>query len=191
MRPVGFDNTILSILLNPKSRIPLDPETGRPVTEAKRRAEFLVSRLAKARRKIVIPTPVAAELLTAIGPDARQYFSIVARSRLFDIAAFDFRCAVELACLNREIFAASDPKTPEQAYQKVKFDRQIIAIFRVAGVDDIYTDDEGLMKRARLCGLNPIATYQLELPSDDQQMRLDLEAPGEVPEEVPEGDGRS
>ena len=35
MNPVGFDNTMLSILLNPASRIPIDPATGHPVTMAK------------------------------------------------------------------------------------------------------------------------------------------------------------
>ena len=91
MRPVGFDNTFLSILLNPNGNIPSDPTTGKPVVMAKRRAEFLVDILGKTRQRIVIPTPAAAELLTAIGPTAQQYFDIVARSRLFEVASFDIR----------------------------------------------------------------------------------------------------
>jgi hypothetical protein len=129
MKPVGFDNTLLSILLNPNGRIPLDPTTGKPIADAKRRAEYLVEKLEKSRQKIIIPTPAVAELLTAIGPDAQQYFSIIARSRLFELASFDLRCAIELAILNRDIFASSDPKNPHEAYQKVKIDRQLIATY--------------------------------------------------------------
>ena len=110
MKPVGFDNTMLSILLNPAGKIPVDPETGKPILMAKRRAELLVESLAKSRQKIIIPTPAQAELLTAIGPNAQQYFDIIARSRLFDVASFDSRCAIELAYLNRDTFAIHDLK---------------------------------------------------------------------------------
>lgn len=182
MNPVGFDNTMLSILLNPASRIPIDPATGHPVTMAKKRAEALVEALGKSRQRIVVPTPAAAELLTAIGPTAQQYFDIIVRSRLFEFASFDPRCAIELACLNREIFSVSDPKNPNEAYQKIKIDRQIIAIFRVAGVENIYTDDDGMAKRARLCGLVPIATAELALPAEDRQTVIQFDAPDEIPE---------
>jgi predicted nucleic acid-binding protein len=179
--PVGFDNTLLSLLLNPNSKAPIDPDTGRPVEAARRRAEFLVATLGRSRRSIVIPTPVCAELLTAIGPDARQYIDIIAKSRVFTIAPFDSRCAIELAILNRTVFAPFDPKNQAEAYQKVKIDRQIIAIFKVAGVEDIYTDDGGLAKRARLCGLNPIPTVRLALPAEDRQMRMAFEPPDGIP----------
>jgi len=188
MKPVGFDNTMLSILLNPSGRIPLDPATGQPVLMAKRRAEFLVESLAKSRQKIVIPTPAQAELLTAIGPDAQQYFDIIARSRLFELASFDPRCAIELAILNRGIFAAQDLKNPSEAYQKIKVDRQIIAVFLVAGVKDVYTDDEGMVRRARLCGLNPITTAQLVLPTADMQLEMKYPAPDDIPEPIDEPD---
>lgn len=186
MKPVGFDNTLLSILLNPNGGIPLDPATGQPVAMAKRRAEHLVETLGKSRQKIIIPTPASAELLTAIGPDAQQYISIIGQSRLFEIAAFDSRCAIELALLNRDVFATHDPKTPEEAYQKVKIDRQIIAILKVAGVEFIYTDDAGMAKRARLCGITPVSTAELPLPPDDKQLQIDFPATDDIPEPIDE-----
>lgn len=143
MKPVGFDNTFLSILLNPNSRIPIDPATKQPLTGARRRAEYLVQRLGKNRQQIIIPTPVSAELLTAIGPDAGQYFSIIGHSRLFEEAALDARCAIELAFLNRDVFASDDRKNGAEPYQKIKIDRQIIAVFKVADVERVYTDDHG------------------------------------------------
>jgi hypothetical protein len=186
MKPVGFDNTMLSILLNPNGRIPTDARTGRPVVNAKRRAENLVAALEKNRQKIIIPTPAVAELLTAIGPTAQEYFSIIAKSRLFEVAAFDVRCAIELACLNRDIFATTDPKNPDEIYQKIKIDRQIIAIFKVAGVENVYTDDNGFAKRARLCGMVPVFTSELELPAADRQLDIKFDAPDEMPEATDE-----
>jgi hypothetical protein len=184
MKPVGFDTTILSILLNPDGRIPLDPGTQQPVTMAKRRAELLVETLEKSRQKIIIPTPATAELLTAIGPDAQQYLTIIGRSRVFELAAFDSKCAIELACLNRDIFALVDPKTGTEPYQKVKIDRQIVAILKTAGVEFVYTDDGGLAKRARLCGMTPISTADLPLPTEERQLDIKFEAPDEIPEVV-------
>jgi hypothetical protein len=186
MKPVGFDNTMLSILLNQNGRVPLDPATGQPVVMAKRRAEYLVESLGKSRQKIVIPTPAQSELLTAIGPDAQQYFDIIARSRLFELASFDPRCAIELAYLNRGIFAAQDAKNVSESYQKIKVDRQIIAVFKVAGVEDVYTDDQGMVKRARLCGMNPIMTAQLPLPTEARQLVIRYDAPDDIPEPVDE-----
>ena len=66
MRPVGFDNTMLSLLLNPNAMAPRDPSTGQQIEMAKRRAEHLVEMPGKGRRKIIIPTPAVSELLTAI-----------------------------------------------------------------------------------------------------------------------------
>jgi hypothetical protein len=181
MKPVGFDSTMLSILLNPNAGIPLDPTTQQPLVMAKRRVEFLVESLEKSRQKIIIPTPVGAELLTAIGPDAQQYMDIIGRSRLFEVASFDPKCAIELACLNRDVFAAHDPKGAEP-YQKVKIDRQIIAIFKAAGVEHVYTDDVGMANRARLCGMIPISVAELPLLSEELLMTIEFPAPDNIPE---------
>ena len=87
MNPVGFDTTFLSILLNPRSRIPTDPATGEPIAQAKRRAERLVETLGKERRKIVIPTPVTASFLDflrsaqlEVSTCSRQYAAILSSS---------------------------------------------------------------------------------------------------------------
>ena len=127
MSAVAFDNTMLSILLNPNGQIPLDKDTKAPVDMAKERAEGLIQTMQKSRRRIVLPTPACAELLTAIGPDAQQYINTVSRSRVFEIASFDARCAAELALLNRDTFANADQKSGAEPYQKIKVDRQIIA----------------------------------------------------------------
>lgn len=182
MSAVAFDNTMLSILLNPNSATPIDRQTSRPVEMAKERALSVVQTLEKARRKIVLPTPACAELLTAIGPTAQQYINTVGRSRLFDVASFDARCAAELALLNRDTFKHGDLRDRLEPYQKIKVDRQIIAICRVNGVTELYTDDDGLGKRARLCGIVPIGIADIPLPEGDRQIAMDLEPHEELAE---------
>jgi predicted nucleic acid-binding protein len=179
---VAFDNTMLSILLNPDGRVPLDAETGLEITGAKARAESVVQSVQRARRKIILPAPACAELLTAIGPDAQQYINVIGRSRVFEIGNFDARCAAELALLNRDTFKTHDDKNKAEPYQKRKVDRQIIAICKVYGVTEIYTDDGGLSKRARLCGITPIGIAEVALPDSARQGVLELEQHDAIPE---------
>ncbi|KQX26089.1 MULTISPECIES: PIN domain-containing protein [unclassified Sphingomonas] len=179
---VAFDNTMLSILLNPKGSIPDDPQTGLPVSDAKARADSVVQKIQKGRRKIILPAPACAELLTAIGPDAQQYINVVSRSRVFEIGNFDARCAAELALLNRDTFAAHDNKHKAEPYQKRKVDRQIIAICKVYGASEIYTDDDGLAKRARMCGITPISISEVPIPDSAREPQFDLEPHDPIPD---------
>lgn len=188
MNAVAFDNTMLSILLNPNGRIPFVEGTQTPVELAVARAEHVVATLQKQRRKIIIPAPACAELLTAIGPTAQQYVNTVSRSRIFEIGNFDARGAAELALLNRDTFAHQDQNDGAERYQKIKVDRQIIAICRVYGVTEIYTDDKGLAKRANLCGITPIKISDCPIPDSARQGNLKLEQHEELPkpeEEMP------
>lgn len=182
MSAAAFDNTMLSVLLNPGGTIPRIPGTETPVDLAKERAEGVVEAIQRDNRKIILPTPAVAELLTAIGPDAQQYLNIVAKSRVFDVAAFDGRCAVELAYLNRGVFKQSDSDNKAEPYQKRKVDRQIIAICKVAGATEIYTDDKGLAKRARLCGITPISISECPIPDSARQREFVLQQHDAIPE---------
>ncbi len=179
---VAFDNTMLSILLNPDGQVPVDPATQSEVVGAKERAESVIQMVQKSRRKIIIPAPACAELLTAIGPDAQQYLNLVSRSRVFEIGNFDARCASELALLNRGTFNVVDDKNGAEPYQKRKVDRQIIAICKVYGVTEIYTDDRGLANGARLCGITPLGICEVALPDSARQGLLDLEPHEPIPE---------
>lgn len=179
--PVGFDNTFLSLLLNPNCRLPAD-RNGQIVPNALRRAQYLVDCLGKSRQKIILPTPAAAELLTAIGPTAQIYYDIVAKSRLFEVASFDQKCAVELAILNTTVFSASDKRDTLEPYQKIKVDRQILAILKTYGSETIYTDDNSLANRASLCGITAVSTAELLEPEQDRQLEIEFDANEMTPE---------
>lgn len=180
--PVAFDSTMLSTLLNPNSGGPNDPETGKPVEWPRERVQGLIVKLQKDKEKIVIPAPVTAEILTLIGPTNTDYLSIINRSRVFEVAPLDEKAAMELAFLNRDAFAASDQKNKLQPYQKVKVDRQILAICKVAGCGTLYTDDKSLIATAKLCEIETVRLCDLPIPESARQHSLDLEPHEELPE---------
>lgn len=182
MNAAAFDNTMLSILLNPGGKVPRIPGTDIPVEMAKERAQGVVEAIQRDNRKIILPTPACAELLTAIGPDAQQYLNVVGRSRVFEVASFDARAAMELAFLNRGIFKKLDDDNKAEPYQKRKVDRQIIAICKVLGGSEIYTDDKGLANRAKLCGMTAISISECPIPEQSRQMGLDLQQHEVIPE---------
>lgn len=188
MSAAAFDNTMLSVLLNPGGKVPCVPGTDTPVDMAKERAEAVVEAIEKDNRKIILPTPACAELLTAIGPDAQQYLNIVSKSRVFEVASFDARCAAELAILNRDTFKKLDDDNKAEPYQKRKVDRQIVAICKVAGVTDLYTDDRGLAFRARMCGITPISISECPIPEGSRQMGLFLQPHEALPESEEDND---
>ncbi len=161
---VAFDNTFLSLLLNPLGGKPTDPVSGLPLPYCIERAQAAVERIERAGRKVILPAPAVAELLTAIGPSASQYVKIFSLYSVLEVGAFDHRCAFELATLNNNEFLSLDRKSRAEPKQKQKVDRQIIAICKVNNVSELYTDDLGMAKSALLCGITPVKTADLEVP---------------------------
>jgi hypothetical protein len=186
--PVGFDTTILSALLNPSGRLPNDPATGQPVDLAKERISGLISRLQKDKERIIIPAPCVAELLSVIGPTNSEYLQIINRSRVFEVRAFDELAAFELAFINRDVLGKEDAKNRLEPRQKVKFDRQILAVWRVAGCEVIHTDDSGMIASAEKCGLKALRIADLPIPDDAKQGKLALEQHEPLPEPEDEND---
>lgn len=174
---VVFDSTILSVLLNPQTNIPLDPDTNQIVDAAQERVEGLVRSFEKSRTKIIIPTPVVAEVLTIAGSDAVEYFDIIGRARAFEIAEFDTKAAIELAIMNRDAFAAGDKRSGITApYQKIKVDRQILAIAKTNGCVTLYSGDGVQGSLAKNLGMTVIQLHEIPIPDDAKQGSLDLES---------------
>ena len=95
---------------------------------------------------------------------------------------FDQKCASELAILNRTLFAGEDKKNRAEAYQKVKLDRQIVAVLKVHGATAIYTDDKRLANRAQMCGISPIRIADLPEPEQDRQLNMQFDSLDPLPE---------
>lgn len=91
------------------------------------------------------------------------------------IFPFDERAAVETAMMTADALKAGDKRgTSTQPWQKVKFDRQILAVARVAGSDALYSDDTGLCAFARSVGMAIISTWDLPIPENDPDLFAEL-----------------
>lgn len=81
------------------------------------------------------------------------------------LRSFDERAAIELAAME----LADRDKVGKNAgsdapYQKVKFDRQIVAVAKVNGAHTIYSGDDDVRKFATKAGVKVVSTRELAIP---------------------------
>lgn len=186
---VAIDNTALALLLHPKAKPPNDPATKLPLKKARERIEQLITDLDADGERVIIPTPVLSEFLILAGKEGPQYLEKLQAARTFLLKPFDERAAIELAAME----LADRSKVGKKAgsvvpYQKVKFDRQIVAVAKVNGAHTIYSDDEDVRKFAIKAGMKVVSTWELQIPPSKTPL---LDILDELPESaVPEDEGK-
>ncbi len=175
---VVFDSSVLLLVLDPKVEPPIDPATDRPVERAAERIEHLISTLAKAGEKIIIPTPVLSEVLIYAGPAMQRIITDLNSQACFRIADFNQKAAIEAALSMRDALDRGglrvDAANPDDTKTKIKFDRQIVAIAKAEGAHTVYTDDNSMIGYAQKSKLHGIRTADLDLPPEEPQQSLDL-----------------
>jgi hypothetical protein len=187
---VALDATALTLLVNPGAEPPRDPSTGVPVTEAKGRIDQFIGQVDARKGTVLIPTPALAETLVRAGEAGPAVLDRINRSARFRLADFDQRAAVELAQMTREAIQSGDKRSgSDSPWQKVKYDRQIIAIARVHNASAIYADDSGIATFASAIGLNVIRTWELPLPASEIDLFSSLNAAGAESEDGPQREG--
>ena len=145
------------------------------MVKAKERIDHLIADLSLRKKVIGIPTPVVAEVLVHAGSAGAGYLAILDKSSAFRILPFDLMASVEAAEMAARAIAEGDKKSGSAApWQKVKIDRQIIAIALVGRATAIYTDDQNLSKQARLSGIKATSSWELPIPDEAAQMSLGL-----------------
>lgn len=168
---VAVDATALTLLVNPGAEPPIDPDTNLPVTKAKERIEALVAEIERERGTVIVPTPALAEVLVRAGDAAPAILERLNKSARFRVADFDQRAAVEVASMTREAVRAGDKKSGSHApWQKVKYDRQIIAIARVNNARVLYSDDGNVADFALQLGQTVIRTRELPEPQTEDDL---------------------
>ena len=168
-----LDATAFALLVNPNADAPSDPSSGQPVSLARERFAHLEAEAQRTGDTILIPTPALAEVLVGVGDAGPAVLERIGRSARFKIAEFDLMAAVELAAMTREALRAGDKKGGSSSpWQKVKIDRQIVAIARVRGVERIYSDDNGVAALAERIGMVVVRTWTMPLPPEEAQQDL-------------------
>lgn len=180
------DSTALVLLINPDASPPIDPQTNQPLAMARERIEKLIAELDAKTDVIIVPTPVLAEVLVKAGVGAPEILAQLGALARIRVRPFDERGAIEVAAMTIEAMAAGDKKSGhDQPWQKVKFDRQIIAIARVNGATNLYADDKSLCAFASTLGMSVVSTWQLPTP----EAEIDLFTAAGVPMVNPVADG--
>lgn len=161
---VALDNTFLTLILRPESDSPVHPDTKLPVNHIRHRIAALIDHWDAQDAQIIIPAPALSEVLTAMSNPQAVVSGLEGKS-VFEIASFCERCAVELALINQAHHAAGKKRGPgEGDWQKVKLDKQIVAIAKANGAKIMYTDDSNQTAFAKEAGLQVAHTWELPLP---------------------------
>lgn len=165
---VAVDTSALALMINPAADPPQDPQTGQLVDRARERIQHFIATLTTSDT-LIVPTPVLAELLVRAEDGGPGLLAAMAGLARLKVRPFGERAAVETAFMTREALASGDKKSGSlEPYQKVKFDRQIIAIARVEGAARIYADDRPLASFARRLNMDVFSTWDLPLPPPTQ-----------------------
>lgn len=173
----SFDANALSVLLFRLSAVPFDFRTNPPeqILYARERMEHLVKDLSQKGEKILIPDPSLSEfLVTAVfaGASIQDYLAIIQKAQHFITRPFGVRAAVEVAERLATALKSGDKREGEKAepWQKLKYDRQIVAISLVEGASEIYTADKDVYNQALRWGIKAI--HLADLPVPPEQLKL-------------------
>jgi predicted nucleic acid-binding protein len=127
-----------------------------------------LSRLAKKRERILIPTPVLGEVLVHSGNARAQHVQILKKAARFRIAPFDEVAAIQAAeALEKDLkdgFTIKSGAKSERAV--IKVDRQIVQIAKIEQVRFIYSNDEGVAKLGERAGISVIDFDTISLHLD-------------------------
>jgi hypothetical protein len=181
---VVFDSTFLAVFLYPDAGRASD-SSGLPIPQLQERLAYLVQRLEKAKVRIVIPTPVLSEILVYAGAAGPKIVETLTRSTVFKVMPFDELAAVEAALMTRAALNQGDKRGGVNAtWAKVKYDRQIVAIAKIAKVSMIYSDDNDVRVHADKESIPTTKLAELPMPPEKAQAELELAAPAAPQEEL-------
>ena len=168
-----FDANFLTLVLYPEADPPNDPATGRAVTQAGQRIARLLDDLHKQNEQIIIPSPALAEVLVLVGSAGPEYVRLLDRSARFRMEAFDTRAAIQNAIMETEAHASGDKRvgiSKTTAYQKIKVDRQIVAIAASRGAKIIYSTDGDIATLAKAAHLEVRHLAEIEPPMENMPL---------------------
>jgi len=174
MARVLFDNTFLALLWRPSAPAPTDPATKEPVTRHADRIDYLLEQLEARGAKAIIATPALSELLVGFKEPGQLILDEIDSSAVFEIVPFGRRAAIEAALATQVSMSMDVPKgsSTDGSYQKVKVDRQIVAIATIEQVETIYSDDSDVKTLAETAGIKCLRLADLPLPPEDPQKNL-------------------
>lgn len=150
-------------LIDPTLPARAGPDGEKP-DRCQERLNYFLDRLAKAGGRLIVPTPVLAELLSKAGGSAQEWLNVLNGKKAIRIVPFDTLAAIECAAMH----AGRDRAKHKGTKAKLKFDEQIVAISKVEHADLILSDDDDI-RRLAPDGMRVIGIGDLDLPPSSAQ----------------------
>jgi predicted nucleic acid-binding protein len=139
----------------------------------KARLDFLFEQVSAAGGTLVLPTPSLAEFLVGTDEATGDFLTALERRRAFRIAPFDRRAAFECALLDKAAIGKGDKKGGRtDNWQRIKVDRQIVAVARAQNATVMVSNDEKLRGTAKNAGMIAMSIQELDLPASAMQAKL-------------------
>lgn len=149
--------------------------SGKRTTDDYHRASHLLARIEKTRGQLIVPMPALAEYLVLADAASLPILDQLERKAFVRAAPFDRPAATECSQMDAAALGRGDKKdgAPE-SWQKVKIDRQVVAIAKATGAELIITSDVGVRTSAMRVGIPSLAVSELSLPPEVMQGKLRL-----------------
>lgn len=135
----------------------------------------VLAHLDRCKGVMVVPAVALAEFLVHADAAAEEILGFLDRKRSVRVVPFNTLCAVELAELEKAAVATGDKRGGSKApWQKVKLDRQIVAVAKAHGATLILSDDTGVRRFAVACGMGAVCVEELPVPDEARQRPLNI-----------------
>ncbi len=134
-----------------------------------------MERLDKVKGKLIIPTPALAEYLVHADQAGLDTVALLQKRASVTIANFDTAAAFETSQMDAAALGRGNKRDgAEEPWQRVKIDRQVVAVAKVHGARLIVSDDEGVRKAAARQGIAVMSIDELHFPDDKRQSPLPI-----------------
>ena len=174
-----FDSNFVLTLLRQIKNGPTDKTTGRPLEFHTERVQGYFQALDTKKEVIGIPAPVIAELGIKGTATVHELVALLSKSARFRFLPFDAMAAIECAAIAREAVQSGNKRAgaadPEINWNKLKFDRQILAIAIVNRATTVCTWDENLMRLCKDHAIGTVSIFDLAVPDEARQQQLPYE----------------
>lgn len=158
------DANFLVALVNPKLH-----------EELRLRLNSLIEQIEEQRCTLIVPMPALAEYLVGADIAGLESINALERKTFVLMASFDRAAAFECANLDSAAIGRGDKRDgSEESWQKVKVDRQLIAIGKACGAQLVISQDKGVKTAALRSGMTCLTIADLPLPPEKAQRKLDL-----------------
>lgn len=137
------------------------------------RMDCFIEDVENAKSKIIFPMIAISEFLVRAENAGLAILDELEKKACILVANFDRAAAQELAKMERNALNAGDKRAgSEEPYQKIKVDRQIVAIGLAHGAKMIISRDVAVRNEATRLGLFAARIQDLELPQSARQLTL-------------------